>query len=131
MRHENSEQTNLSSALWVNGVIPMSGDIVEDVVLRVSNILTMYAFEPNIGLNFVTDRVVYLIGVILFDQTIDDESKRAIDCYHKINTTLAQLGVYPYRLSPSGYEDMTPEKQSYKELMTGLKKLFDPQNILR
>lgn len=85
--------------IWFNSILPLDGKEVVEMVNKVKKIIVSYKFEPNIGFNFVSDRVLYLIGVILFDKSNSLEDAQAKECFQNVMSMLEQNGFYPYRTS--------------------------------
>lgn len=85
--------------LWINGVIPLNDKLIDQVVKIVEKQFKQFKFEPNMALSFISERAVYFIGMIIFDKDIEDEDVRANRCYQSTHSKLAEIGVYPYRLS--------------------------------
>lgn len=96
---------------WINGVIPLEEKLIQTALKIAEKLFKKYAFEPNMGVNFVSERAVYLIGMILFDKDISQEEIRAKECYEKMVSEFSKLGIYPFKLTTEERANKNSELQ--------------------
>lgn len=108
---------------WINVVLPFSEDVIRSVVTITEQMLDEFKFEQNIGLNFISERAIYLIGMILYDKDIAEEEQRARACYDRIIKKFAEMGIYSARLSREERQikDMSQQSIIYKSILNSIK----------
>ena len=116
--------------LWIDAIAPFEGNSVSIVIQIMKKQFLRYGFEPNIGINCVTERSVYIIGEILYDRNIKDNDKKAIKCYKKTFKELVKKGFIPNRLTVNSMDLLPSSNDDYDTFLHKLKKTIDPNNIL-
>lgn len=116
--------------IWVNLVLPFLGKEIKKAFLKISQTMKKYNFKPDIGINILTERKVYLIGSIIYDRQKKDQDEKAIKCKNEILSFFMKQGYYPYRLDINSMNYLNFADNNYRLLIKKLKKLFDPNSIL-
>ncbi len=116
--------------IWVNIVLPFLGKEIKNAYLNMSLIMKKYGFKPDIGINILTERKVYLIGAIIYDREKKFYDEKAISCKDKIINFFIKKGYYPYRLDINSMSYLNLVSKDYQKFIKNLKKLVDPNNIL-
>ena len=116
--------------LWIDAIAPFEGNSVSIVIQIMKKQFLRYGFEPNIGINCVTERSVYITGEILYDRNIKDNDKKAIKCYKKTFKELVKKGFIPNRLTVNSMDLLPSSNDDYDTFLHKLKKTIDPNNIL-
>ncbi len=116
--------------LWIDAIAPFEGDSVNQVLRIMKKQLIKYGFEPNIGINCVTERSVYITGEILYDRAIQKDDKKATECYKKIFKELVKRGFIPNRLTVNAMNLLPTSIDDYDIFLQRIKKILDPNNIL-
>lgn len=116
--------------IWCSPTIPFDGEHVNRVLNLLMTIYKKYGFEPNIGLNLMSERVIACTACILFDRQIEGEDKKALDCYNSMLDILTQNGYPPYRLGIQSMKKMLGNQDAYKEFINKIKNSIDPSNII-
>jgi 4-cresol dehydrogenase (hydroxylating) len=89
-----------------------------------------YQFEPNMGLNMMSDRNIACTSAIIYDREEPGEDQRAMECYNAMNKALAAEGYMPYRLGVQSMDKMYSDSEEYRNFLRRLKLTIDPNNIL-
>jgi 4-cresol dehydrogenase (hydroxylating) len=116
--------------LWCSPAVPFDGRQVRAVVRIIEETLRSHRFEPNLGLNCVTERCIDVTAAILFDRGSPGQDGRALDCHGDLSRRLAAEGYLPYRLGVSSMDSLPPSDEAYGSLLRALKDALDPQGIL-
>lgn len=116
--------------IWISPIVPFEGKNVLEVVNLMTKIMTEYHYEPNIGINCITDRKIYMTGVIIYDREVEGEDEKALVCYDKIYRNLIKKGYLPYRLSIQSMNNMPKPSKDYIYFIKKLKNTLDPNDIL-
>lgn len=116
--------------IWISPTAPFMGKDIFKIVEKMKRIMLKYRFEPDIGINCVSDRKIYLIGSILFDREITGEDEKALKCYDEIFSWLVKYNYIPYRLSLHSMENFPKPNKGYIRFIKLLKTAIDPNNIL-
>ena len=116
--------------IWCSPSVPFSGAHVGRVLDLIEPIYKKYEMEPNIGLNFMSDRSIAFTCAILYDRETTGHDKKAMDCYNEMTETLLKEGYPPYRLGTQSMEKKITTSPEYAELINKLKSTLDPNNII-
>lgn len=116
--------------IWISPVVPFDGKEVLMVVKMMTRIMLKYQYEPNLGINFVTERKIYITGAIIYDREVSGEDKKAIACHDEIYNELVKKGNIPYRLNIHSMAKMPKPSKSYANFIKKLKMALDPNDIL-
>ncbi|MEH2193496.1 MAG: FAD-binding oxidoreductase [Nostoc sp.] len=116
--------------IWCSPAVPFEGQEVRKAVKIIEETTNAYFFEPNIGLNCITERNINITAAIVYDRQVNGEDERALACYEKMRSRLIQAGYFPYRLSTHSMQALPPAQDDYNQFLNKLKQVLDPNNIL-
>jgi 4-cresol dehydrogenase (hydroxylating) flavoprotein subunit len=116
------------SFLWLTS--PALGREVRHLLDIVRPLLIEYGFPPLVTLRFVTGRSVMLVIRLVFDRKQVDRCTAARACYHAILDATIAAGYPPARMGIDGMEHLDPVGSTYWQLVSRLKSMLDPQQIL-
>lgn len=115
---------------WISPVIPFDGKHVSRVIKIIKKIMRDHGFEPNLGINCITEREIIIIGEILYDREVELQDEKAEECYKVILSKLINLGYIPYRLNINSMDLLPRPTDDYGKLLKILKQTLDPNDIL-
>ena len=110
--------------------IPARGRDAVAAVAIAEEILTRHGFEPNLGLNFITERNIDVTGWLLYDRDVEGEDERATTCHRELLSKLGDAGYYAYRLDIESMQRL-PSAPAYDALLTDLKRTVDRRASFR
>lgn len=116
--------------IWCSPLVPFSGLHVMKVLKILKDSYKRYELEPNIGLNFLSNRSIAFTAAIIFDRDQPTEDDKALACYHEMTSVLEKNGYFPYRSGIQGTKHSLPYTADYREVLESLKRTFDPNNII-
>ncbi|MBG1270899.1 FAD-binding oxidoreductase [Nostoc sp. WHI] len=116
--------------IWLAPSVPFDGQHVRAALKIIEETAKLHQFEPNIGLQCVTERSIDMTVAIVYDRDVVGEDERAIACQDEMMQKLMLEGYIPYRLSTSTMNSLPPVKDDYGKLLQDLKQALDPNNIL-
>jgi 4-cresol dehydrogenase (hydroxylating) len=115
--------------IWYSPLIPMKPDLVRKYVEMVTKICIEHRIEPLITLTSVSDRCFDSTIPILFNRQDEEETARAMACYHALFEAGRQQGFIPYRLGIQSMATLEREK-AVPDLLITIKNAIDPNGIL-
>lgn len=116
--------------LWCMPAVPFDGEHVRAALSIIESVFATFKFEPNIGLNCLSERNININAAIFFDREVPGEDQKALDCHDEMMRQLIAAGYLPYRLSNQAMDMLPPARDDYNPLLAKLKATLDPNNIL-
>ena len=115
--------------IWCTSIIPFTGSHVKIVLDTIRNTMSDFGFELMVTLVFLSDRQLVSLAAIKYDREIENEDKKALECYKILQKKLIGVGYPPYRLGLIG-EEFFPSDDSYSEILNKIKNALDPKGVL-
>jgi 4-cresol dehydrogenase (hydroxylating) len=116
--------------IWCVPAVPFTGNHVRNAINIISDIAKKYGYEPNIGMNCITERNININAAIFYDRLVEGEDQNALACHDEMLQELMNHGYYPYRLSTHSMNSLPPAKDDYGYLLSKIKNSLDPHHIL-
>lgn len=117
--------------IWVSPSVPFQGNEVAKALKVLKRGYQEFGFEPNIGLNFMSERNIAFTAAIVYDREASGQDTKAMACYEYMMQKLIASGLIPYRLGIQSMEKgMLSDSPAYQECLMRIKRSLDPQNIL-
>jgi 4-cresol dehydrogenase (hydroxylating) len=116
--------------VWVTPVVPFRGADVALAVRTCENTLFEHGFEPMIAMVGQTERVMYLLPLIVYDRDEEGADAQALRCHDALLTRLTAAGYPPYRLGVHAMDALPPPRDDHGALLERLKAALDPNDIL-
>jgi 4-cresol dehydrogenase (hydroxylating) len=116
--------------IWCSPSVPFQGEHITKVLKILETIYSKHSFEPNIGINFMSDRGVAFTAAIIYDREVKGQDEKAMACYNEISETLMKQGYPPYRLGIQSMDKMISTSPEYVNFINRLKSAIDPNNII-
>ncbi len=110
--------------------VPFAGRHVGRAASIMAEAMTRYGFEPVLAATAISERLVHVVGMILYDREVPGEDERAASCHHAMLQSLADEGYLPYRLGIQAMNQLPKAVDDTDELLKTLKRVLDPNNIL-
>ncbi len=86
--------------------------------------------EPLLAMVGQTERVVYLIPLLVYDRDVPGADEQAMRCHDTILAKLVEAGYPPYRLGVQSMDASPAPHDDHGALMERLKRALDPNDIL-
>lgn len=115
---------------WCAPAAPFDGAHVQRVASLLTETTEAYGYEPNIGLNCISERNINVTAAVIYDRDVAGEDERALACYHALTGRVTQAGYYPYRLGTHGMTSLPPAQDDYGPILARLKQALDPNGVL-
>lgn len=116
--------------IWLAPSVPFEGHHVRAALRIIEQTARLHSFEPNVGLQCVTERSIDMTVAILYDRDVAGEDERAFACHEQMMQKLVLEGYIPYRLTTQLMNSQPPAQDDYGKLLQQIKKALDPNNIL-
>ena len=88
-------------------------------------ILRKYDLAPILGMSALSSRTVRLFVSIIYDRSVEDADRNAMQCHDELQAAFMAEGFYPYRLGIQSMNAVAPSPL-FKRIKTAL----DPKGIL-
>jgi 4-cresol dehydrogenase (hydroxylating) flavoprotein subunit len=116
--------------LWAAPVVPFNGrDVLAAARLIEASILA-HGLEPLLAMVGQTERVVYLIPLLVYDRDVPGADEEAMRCHDALLAELIEAGYPPYRLGVQSMDALADPRDDHGALMERLKRALDPNDIL-
>lgn len=116
--------------VWVDPIIPFRGHQVRQATDLLAEIQLKHGFEPNIGLNCVTERAIFTTGAIVYDREEEGRDAQALACAREAVTRLTQAGFILGRLTTDSMNLLEQAQAGSRRLQDLVKNAVDPNRIL-
>lgn len=116
--------------LWACPTVPLRGQDVACAVEIAERRLTEHGFEPLLAMVAQTDRVAYLVPLIVYDRDVPGEDERARQCHDQLLEEMIRLGYLPHRLGLQSMAALPAATDDFDRVLTALKRLLDPADVL-
>jgi len=116
--------------IWLSPSMPFEGRHVIKVMEIMYPIYKKYNFEPNMGLNLMSDRNIACTSAIIYDREEPGQDYLAMECYKEMVNALASGGYVSYRLGTQSMSEILTDSKEYADLLNNIKFSLDPNNIL-
>ncbi len=118
----------LCGVLWNSFMIPFDGDLIEEVLNRLNEIILNKGFEPMISFITLNDRYIKVFQQLIFDREDEEQDRVALQCHQEVFEYLEKTGCTHSRLDILNMErgrQMLKNNAIHKELKNAL----DPERI--
>jgi 4-cresol dehydrogenase (hydroxylating) len=116
--------------LWASPVVPFRGADVATAARLSEDILLEHGFEPMIAMVGQTERVMYVLPMIVYDRDVEGADADALRCHDAIVARLSAAGYPPYRLALPGMDALPAPRDDHGALIQRLKRALDPNDVL-
>lgn len=117
-------------ALWISLALPFRGRDVTECVEMLEALMFEHGLEPMIAMVGQTERVIYLVPLLIYDRDVPGADEDAMRCHDAIVTRLSGAGYPPYRLGIQSMGLLPAPRDDHGALLARLKKALDPNDIL-
>jgi 4-cresol dehydrogenase (hydroxylating) len=115
--------------LWICLALPFVGDLVGSAVARLEDLALAGGFEPIIGFECTSARVLHAFVALYYDRGVDGEDERARAGHDAVLSAAADLGIHPYRLGHLSADRLGDGEKGYGRAVRSIKAAFDPDRI--
>lgn len=116
--------------IWVDPIIPFRGRQVREATDLIAKTQREFDFEPNIGLNCVTERAIFTTGAIVYDREEEGRDEAALACARETVKRLTEKGYILGRLTTDSMSLLGQAQEGSRKLQERVKAALDPNRIL-
>ncbi|MFT3766892.1 MAG: FAD-binding oxidoreductase [Minicystis sp.] len=116
--------------IWASPALPFRGRDVVEVVRSLEEVIFAHGLEPMLAMVGQTERVLYLIPLLIYDRDVPGADAEAMRCHDAIVARLCAAGYPPYRLGVQSMGALPAPRDDHGALMARLKKALDPNDVL-
>ncbi|MEM7530900.1 MAG: FAD-binding oxidoreductase [Chloroflexota bacterium] len=116
--------------IWLAPTVPFTGQEICNAIALIEDTFVAYHYEPNLALQCISPRSIYITIAIIYDRTLAGEDERASACADELLERLLHAGYMPYRLGSQSMAKLPPVQDDSATLLRTLKQTLDPNNIL-
>ncbi len=114
-------------AIWCSPVLPFAGCDVVDAVRAVEEVILAHDLEPMLAMVGQTERVLYLIPLLIYDRDAPGADEAAMRCHDAILARLNAAGYPPYRLGIQSMASLPAPRDDHGALLARLKRALESQ----
>ena len=116
--------------IWCSPVVPFEGKAVNRCVKIIEEAMLSFNFEPNLAIQCISMRAVYIISSIVYDRDQTGQDEVAKKCHDILLERLTESGFIPYRLGIQAMDALPEAADDYINVLRTLKSALDPADIL-
>ncbi len=116
--------------IWASPVVPFTGTCVVRAAQMLEEVMLDHGLEPMLAMVGQTERVVYLLPLLLYDRDVPGADEEAMRCHDAILARLSAAGYPPYRLGVQAMDTLPAPRDDHGALMERLKRALDPNDVL-
>lgn len=116
--------------LWIDPIVPFRGSDVRVALDLAARIMEHHGFEPNLGLNCVTERAIFMTIAMVYDRDSDDGDQRAMRCGKELAQRMTANGFTLGRIANGFMNVLDHAQPASLDLQHRIKEALDPGNIL-
>lgn len=116
--------------VWIDPLLPFRGRQVLEAIEIIDRTQREFGFEPNIGLNCVTERAITATGAIVYDRDDQVRDDKALACARAAVERLADKGYILGRLTIDSMDLLQRAQPGSRTLQDRVKQALDPNRIL-
>lgn len=116
--------------LWCCPAVPLRGADVTAATAEVERITLDHGFEPLIACVVQTERVAYLVPLLVYDRDVPGEDERAAACHDALFARMTELGYLPYRLGVQSMRAMPRSRDDTDAVLARIERAFDPHGVI-
>lgn len=115
---------------WICAAVPLRGEEVASAIAATEVALAKYHFEPLIAAVAVSERVAYLIPMIVYDRDQPGADERALACHDELLADYVESGWLPYRLGVQSMGALPAATDDSAAVLERIKRAFDPLGVI-
>jgi 4-cresol dehydrogenase (hydroxylating) len=116
--------------VWAAPALPFTGRDVMSAARLCEEVILGHELEPLLAMVGQTERVVYLIPLLVYDRDVPGADEQAMRCHDALLAKLVEAGYPPYRLGVQSMDGSPAPRDDHGALMERLKRALDPNDIL-
>ncbi len=116
--------------LWACPALPFRGADVADAARIIEPLMLEHGFEPLIAMVGQSERVIYLVPLVIYDRDVSGEDERAMACHDAMLSSLSAQGYLPYRLGIQSMHALPAPNDDSGSVIARLKRALDPDDVL-
>lgn len=116
--------------VWACPALPFRGTDAAAAARIVEPLMLEHGFEPLVAMVAQSERVIYLVPLVIYDRSIAGEDARALACHDALVASLSAQGYLPYRLGIQSMQAVPAPNDDSGALIERLKRALDPDDVL-
>lgn len=116
--------------IWVDPILPFRGRDVHEATDLAGGVMSKHGFDPNLGLNCVTERSIFMTAAIIYDRDVAGDDERAMGCAQDLTQTMMKAGYTLGRLTTFNMNILEQADAGSLGLQKTIKDVLDPGHIL-
>lgn len=116
--------------IWIDPIVPFRGEDVRRATDLAAAIQQRHGFEPNLGLNCVTERAIFMTAALIYDRDVEGDDERALACANDMTDRMMATGYTLGRLTTFNMHVLENAQPASLRLQARIKQLLDPNSIL-
>jgi 4-cresol dehydrogenase (hydroxylating) len=116
--------------VWASPVVPFRGADVVTATRLLEDTMLEHGFEPMIAMVGQTERVMYVLPLVVYDRDVEGADADALRCHDAILARLGAAGYPPYRLGVQAMDALRAPRDDHGALLERLKHALDPNDVL-
>jgi 4-cresol dehydrogenase (hydroxylating) len=116
--------------IWFAPILPAKGAEIQSFVREIKRVGARNQLETAVSLIQLNPRTFLVLIPLIFDRENPEEAKRAQVTYDQLCELLDRLYYQQYRCTTPQMEKILECNPSYRDLMKGIKKGLDPNQVM-
>ncbi|MFM9970688.1 MAG: FAD-binding oxidoreductase [Burkholderiales bacterium] len=116
--------------IWMCPALPLEGAVVAQVIAGIEQRILAHGFEPNIGMNPVSPRVLDVYVSLMYDREVAGEDEKAMRCHDDVMNWLITEGHLPSRLGIQSMGLLPSPRDDSGAVWSRLKRAFDAAGVI-
>lgn len=115
---------------WLCAAVPLRGEEVAEAIASTEVAYAKYRFDPLIAAVAVSERVAYMIPMIVYDRDEPGADERAQACHDELLADYIDSGWLPYRLGIQSMDALPSATDDSAAVLERIKRVFDPAGVI-
>jgi len=116
--------------IWLCPALPLEGALAAPILAELERRIHAHGFEPNLGMNPVSPRVLDVYASLMYDRDTAGEDERALRCHDELLHWLIAEGHLPSRLGIQSMRMLPPAADDSDAVLGRIKRAFDPRGVI-
>jgi 4-cresol dehydrogenase (hydroxylating) flavoprotein subunit len=115
---------------WLCAAVPLRGEEVAEALAATEVVFAEHHFEPLIAAVAVSERVAYLIPMVVYDRDEPGADERARACHDALLADYIESGWLPYRLGLQSMGALPEATDDSAAVLERIKRALDPAGVI-
>ena len=115
---------------WLCAAVPLRGEAVAEAIASTEVAYAKHHLDPLIAAVAVSERVAYMIPMIVYDRDEPGAEDRARACHDELLADYIDSGWLPYRLGVQSMDALPVATDDSAAVLERIKRAFDPAGVI-